>query len=283
MVDNPNHSISETRKERKEKRRGKLLHEQADTQTEPKRATRAIKTRSHSSPQANSHIKHEQTEREATSRAERKQEKKQTFGEWIAAKKLAFHKWNEARKQDKVAEQTQQAEATDSGNTKVYSKASLAEGEKAAQKTRRSQRHQAKDENEATTKRWDREEAAAALVGEKETKSMKRTATTSEKQKTKNKKRQQSNGQVQKEQTAQKDQAEEKALTKKEQKAAKKAEKKEKRKFLSWWMILLLLIVFAILALIAGAIVGYSLGDGDPLDALKVETWRKIYDLVNRP
>src|SRR5699024_10155854 len=112
MVDNPNHSISETRKERKEKRRGKLLHEQADTQTEPKRATRAIETTSHSSPQANSHIKHEHTEREATSRAERKQEKKQTFGEWIAAKKLAFHKWNEARKQDKVAEQTQDRKST---------------------------------------------------------------------------------------------------------------------------------------------------------------------------
>src|SRR5699024_10252700 len=282
MVDKPKHSVSETRKERKEKRRGKLPNEQEQTQVEPKRATRAIKKRSNSSKLANSDINNEQSKQETTTRAERKQAKKQTFGEWVAAKREAFKKWNEDRKYNKESDDKSTTQANDAGKTKVYSKESLTANE--SRNSRNQQRDKTfEEENEVTTKKWEREEAAAALVGEKETKPMKRTATKTEKQTTREKRRQQSDAKAKTKQTNQTDEAEDKTLTKKEKKAEKKAKKKEKRKFLSWWMIILLLLVFAILALVAGAIIGYSLGGGDPLDALKVETWKRFYDLVNRP
>lgn len=43
----------------------------------------------------------------------------------------------------------------------------------------------------------------------------------------------------------------------------------------------LLIVTCLFLSIILGLMVGYSvLGDGSPLDVLKIETWKHIYDLV---
>ncbi len=49
------------------------------------------------------------------------------------------------------------------------------------------------------------------------------------------------------------------------------------------WLRILLVLVFCVLAVLAGAYVGYViLGNGDPDDVFKKETWQHIVDLVNQ-
>ncbi len=60
-----------------------------------------------------------------------------------------------------------------------------------------------------------------------------------------------------------------------------KQEKQAKVGKMSIWLKILLVLTLSIVALVIGAIVGYGvIGDGNPIDALKIETWRHIYDLV---
>ncbi|KGX93904.1 hydroxymyristoyl-ACP dehydratase [Pontibacillus halophilus JSM 076056 = DSM 19796] len=74
---------------------------------------------------------------------------------------------------------------------------------------------------------------------------------------------------------------------KKEQKeSSKQGKKKEtktkyRRRLLPIWLRIVIVLVTSILALLAGMMIGYGvLGDGNPLDALKVDTWKHIFDLV---
>lgn len=47
------------------------------------------------------------------------------------------------------------------------------------------------------------------------------------------------------------------------------------------WLRLLVLLALLLFALVAGVMIGFGiLGDGTPLDALKVETWQHIIDIV---
>lgn len=62
----------------------------------------------------------------------------------------------------------------------------------------------------------------------------------------------------------------------------KKARKPRRRIFPIWLRIIVVLMLSA-LALIIGAIIGYGvLGDGSPLDVLKIETWQHIIDIVKK-
>ncbi|WP_088009590.1 DNA-directed RNA polymerase subunit beta [Indiicoccus explosivorum] len=48
------------------------------------------------------------------------------------------------------------------------------------------------------------------------------------------------------------------------------------------WLRIVLVLVLIALAAAAGAMVGYGvIGDGDPQDALKWETWAHIIDVIN--
>jgi cobalamin biosynthesis Mg chelatase CobN len=47
------------------------------------------------------------------------------------------------------------------------------------------------------------------------------------------------------------------------------------------WLRILIFLALTLLALIAGLMIGYGIiGDGNPIDILKVETWRHIIDIV---
>ncbi|HLR41456.1 MAG TPA: DNA-directed RNA polymerase subunit beta [Virgibacillus sp.] len=46
---------------------------------------------------------------------------------------------------------------------------------------------------------------------------------------------------------------------------------------------ILVILILLVLALVLGLIVGYGvLGDGEPLDALDIETWQHIIDIVKK-
>lgn len=58
---------------------------------------------------------------------------------------------------------------------------------------------------------------------------------------------------------------------------------KEKKRVFPIWQRIVVLILLSIIALIAGAIFGYGvLGDGSPIDALKIDTWKHIFDFLNK-
>ncbi len=72
--------------------------------------------------------------------------------------------------------------------------------------------------------------------------------------------------------------------TKKEARRAKKQVRKQYRvrKFPIWLRIIVVLILFG-LCLIIGVIVGYGvIGDGNPTDALDLQTWQHILDIVEK-
>jgi hypothetical protein len=79
------------------------------------------------------------------------------------------------------------------------------------------------------------------------------------------------------------------ASSKRKQHKAEKAEAKEKKK--TWWVQIRLfpiwlriILVSALIvgAVAAGLIIGYGyIGDGEPKDALKWETWQHILDILN--
>ncbi|MYL36543.1 DNA-directed RNA polymerase subunit beta [Halobacillus litoralis] len=69
-------------------------------------------------------------------------------------------------------------------------------------------------------------------------------------------------------------------------KAGSQADKKDKtarRRILPIWLRIILVVLFSAAALIIGLMVGYGvLGDGDPTDALKLDTWKHILDIVTK-
>lgn len=80
----------------------------------------------------------------------------------------------------------------------------------------------------------------------------------------------------------------ESAHSRKQRKHLRKEEKKKNRKprrriFPIWARIIVILLLCCV-ALIGGLMFGYGiLGDGSPLDALKIETWQHIIDIVKNP
>lgn len=49
------------------------------------------------------------------------------------------------------------------------------------------------------------------------------------------------------------------------------------------WLRIIVISILAVFALAAGLMIGYGiLGDGEPLDALKVETWKHLIDMVTK-
>ncbi|WJE15377.1 DNA-directed RNA polymerase subunit beta [Halobacillus sp. ACCC02827] len=62
-----------------------------------------------------------------------------------------------------------------------------------------------------------------------------------------------------------------------------KTTKKPRRRILPIWLRILIVLLLSALALLIGLMVGYGvIGDGDPTDALKVETWQHIWDIVTK-
>ncbi|WP_010677149.1 DNA-directed RNA polymerase subunit beta [Bacillus timonensis] len=69
--------------------------------------------------------------------------------------------------------------------------------------------------------------------------------------------------------------------TEKEPKA--KRERKLRIRLIPIWVRLLLVVVLFAASVIIGVVVGYGvIGNGDPSDALKKETWQHIMDLINK-
>ncbi|SFK15810.1 Type VI secretion system protein DotU [Halobacillus dabanensis] len=69
----------------------------------------------------------------------------------------------------------------------------------------------------------------------------------------------------------------------KEQSSEKKekAPKKGRRRILPIWLRIILVLLFSVAALVIGLMIGYGvIGDGNPTDALEMETWRHIWDIV---
>lgn len=64
---------------------------------------------------------------------------------------------------------------------------------------------------------------------------------------------------------------------------SKKSTQKSKSRKVPIWLRILVLITAAVIAILAGLIVGYGvIGDGSPLDALRIDTWKHIIDIVKK-
>jgi hypothetical protein len=69
--------------------------------------------------------------------------------------------------------------------------------------------------------------------------------------------------------------------TAEETKRSNKRKKPARVRVFPIWLRIIIFIILALFALIAGLMIGFGvLGDGTPLDALKVETWQHIIDIV---
>ncbi|GAB2551817.1 DNA-directed RNA polymerase subunit beta [Gracilibacillus alcaliphilus] len=68
---------------------------------------------------------------------------------------------------------------------------------------------------------------------------------------------------------------------KQEQSNKRSRPKKYVRRIIPVWAKLLIIIILSFFALAIGLMIGFSaLGDGSPLDVLKLETWEHIVDFV---
>lgn len=69
-------------------------------------------------------------------------------------------------------------------------------------------------------------------------------------------------------------------------KAKKNKEKKPKinrRRVLPIWLRILIVLILSALALVCGVMIGYGvIGDGNPTDALKWETWKHIWNIATK-
>lgn len=58
--------------------------------------------------------------------------------------------------------------------------------------------------------------------------------------------------------------------------------RRERIRLIPIWLRLIIVIILLILSLLAGLMFGYGvIGDGNPVDALKIETWTHIYDMIS--
>ncbi|WP_085506236.1 DNA-directed RNA polymerase subunit beta [Thalassobacillus devorans] len=74
-----------------------------------------------------------------------------------------------------------------------------------------------------------------------------------------------------------------KSADEKNRTSRKKEEKPPRRRIFPIWLRLIVITILCVLALIVGLIVGYGvLGDGDPLDVLKLETWEHIWNIATK-
>ncbi|WP_077619859.1 DNA-directed RNA polymerase subunit beta [Bacillus sinesaloumensis] len=68
-----------------------------------------------------------------------------------------------------------------------------------------------------------------------------------------------------------------------EKEPKKKREGKIRIRLIPIWIRLLLVVVLFAASILIGLVVGYGvIGDGEPGDALKKETWQHIIDIVNK-
>ncbi|WP_010531606.1 DNA-directed RNA polymerase subunit beta [Lentibacillus jeotgali] len=86
------------------------------------------------------------------------------------------------------------------------------------------------------------------------------------------------------EQEQQQETSTDKAL-RKEQKKKRRQEKRQnkrpRRRIFPIWLRIIVVLVLSAIALLVGLMVGYGIiGDGNPIDALKWETWQHIIDIV---
>ncbi|QNG60184.1 DNA-directed RNA polymerase subunit beta [Metabacillus idriensis] len=69
-------------------------------------------------------------------------------------------------------------------------------------------------------------------------------------------------------------------------KQAKKTEERKRRiriRLIPIWLRIVLVLFFMAVGAVCGAMIGYGvLGDGKPTDALKIETWQHVFDLVEK-
>ncbi|WP_281974489.1 DNA-directed RNA polymerase subunit beta [Halobacillus litoralis] len=71
----------------------------------------------------------------------------------------------------------------------------------------------------------------------------------------------------------------------KKQKSVKeeKASKKGRRRVLPIWLRIILVLLFSAVALVLGLMVGYGvIGEGNPTDALEMDTWKHIWNFVTK-
>lgn len=74
-------------------------------------------------------------------------------------------------------------------------------------------------------------------------------------------------------------------MEKKEKQQRKREEKRNRPRLRIFpiWLRIIVISIFAAAAFIIGLMIGFAvLGDGSPLDVLRVETWQHIIDIVNK-
>ncbi|RLL42929.1 DNA-directed RNA polymerase subunit beta [Oceanobacillus piezotolerans] len=70
---------------------------------------------------------------------------------------------------------------------------------------------------------------------------------------------------------------------KQQQKKEKGQNKKPRRRIFPIWLRIVVVVILSAAALASGLMIGYGvIGDGVPTDALKVETWQHLIDIVTK-
>ncbi|WP_085994068.1 DNA-directed RNA polymerase subunit beta [Oceanobacillus senegalensis] len=70
---------------------------------------------------------------------------------------------------------------------------------------------------------------------------------------------------------------------KKKLKEEKRKNKRPRRRVFPIWLRIIMVIILAAMALVAGLMIGYGVvGDGNPIDILKEETWQHIINIVTK-